>query len=66
MPDAVVFADQRDAGYILAMLQQCLVDLDRLEMGVVGAQLSLVIETLCAELLVTDKRPSASRPRATG
>lgn len=50
MPDTVTPSAEPDPGDILATLERCLDAIDSLGLGVVAAQLSLVVETLRTEL----------------
>lgn len=51
---------------ILAVLERCLADLDRLELTAIAAQLSSAIETLRGEVLARTPDRAASRVRGEG
>ena len=50
MSDVVPLSASPDPVEILAALEECLADLDRLELGVIAAQLSPAIESLRSAL----------------
>lgn len=51
---------------ILAVLERCLADIDRLELGVIAAQLSSAIDSLRDEVLARTADQATSRARGEG